>query len=490
MDKVNFQPGDRNPAVAGKFYPDSKEELLQEIIDLQQNAAKYPSIKITPDEKLLALLVPHAGYVFSGTVAASAFSMLENIRQPCKRVFLIGSGHNTWFEGASVYPGNSYITPLGKVKVDKELAEELIETNKEIRYFSEAHKHEHSLEVQLPFLQWFLKSDFKILPLLLGGQTTNLPERIADILRPWFSPENLFVISTDLSHYPSYNEAMCIDKLTVNAYCRNNPAEFLEHLRQHEKRQRSNLSTCMCGSTAALTLLNLTAGQSDIEYRPILYQNSGDIPVYGDKNRVVGYQSIAIIRKSQVTPKTIMLGTAEKNLLLNIAETAIRNVHKLKKPFQDSVENIPESLMQPGGVFVSVYIKSELRGCIGSLESEQPLSQTVYDLAISASTKDMRFKRIEEHELNNLRIEISVLTPMKRITGPDEIIPGRHGILIRKDSRSGTFLPQVGRRTGWTAVQMLEECSVRKAGLGRKGWQKAELFTYEALIFDSSEKTI
>jgi AmmeMemoRadiSam system protein A len=238
----------------------------------------------------------------------------------------------------------------------------------------------------------------------------------------------------------------------------------------------------MCGWTAVLTLLYITENESDIQYQPLLYKNSGDTAIFGDKHRVVGYQSVAVLKKNAMDEKFLILTNNESQLLLQIAHNAITDM--LDNKYNDLPDGnlLSENLKQLCGVFVSVYVKNELRGCIGRLETTTQLYISVHDMAKAAAMHDTRFKPVSKEEIDSLSIEISVLTPLKKISSVNEIIPGRHGILIKKDNRSGTFLPQVAQRTGWTTEEMLQQCSERKAGLGPDGWKHAEIYIYEVLI--------
>lgn len=477
---------DRPPAVAGRFYPANKSELTSEIQQLSKQAEKLSEGSIDPNDQVLAILSPHAGYVFSGTVAASAFQALRNQKE-IKRVFLIGSSHHEWFDGASIYYSGYYITPLGKVKVDSEVAWLLLDKHDEFSYIPSAHQNEHSLEVQLPFLINELGNSFSIVPILLGSHSIDTIRKVAQILKEYLSPGNLFVVSTDLSHYPNYNEAVKTDKLTIEALRKNDPKVFLQQIKENESGKVANLSTCMCGWTAALTLLYMTENIPDVQYQPILYLNSGDTPIYGDKHRVVGYQSLAVIKKKTPMEIGFTFSNKETELLLGIANNAITGMLDNRKDTLPDKNELSENLKNHYGAFVSVYIKNELRGCIGRLETSEMLFQTVHNMAKAAAMHDTRFEPVSKEEIDSLAIEISVLTPLKKIESIDEIIPGKHGVLIRKDYKSGTFLPQVARRTGWDTKEMLRQCSERKAGLGPDGWKEAEIYIYEALIISDKK---
>src|ERR1035437_1007617 len=181
----------RMPAVAGTFYPATATLLKNQISKLFEKATK------SSEADVAALIVPHAGYVFSGQVAVSAYLKL-NRQAHYKNIFIIGRSHRKYFQGVSIYPKGNYTTPLGEVKINEETTSRLMEKNKFIYYDEDADKNEHSIEVQLPFLQYWLKNDFQIVPLIIGSDNPSIYEKLADALRPWFNSENLFVISTDL----------------------------------------------------------------------------------------------------------------------------------------------------------------------------------------------------------------------------------------------------------------------------------------------------
>ena len=250
----NWQPKyqNREAVVAGKFYPGSKSKLQSELEHLYKVAKKR---KETPYQ-LQALISPHAGYVFSGAVAASAYNQIPE-NSSYKRVFVIATSHRYHFSGGAVFSKGNYTTPLGEITVDVELANQLIASFEIIIEKTEAHELEHSLEVQLPFLQYKLGNKFKLVPIIVGTQNPDDCKQLATALKPWFTPDNLFVFSTDFSHYPTYNEANKTDFLTAQAICSNNPKKLLQVLEEHRARNISNLSTPLCSWTSVLTLLQL-----------------------------------------------------------------------------------------------------------------------------------------------------------------------------------------------------------------------------------------
>ncbi len=467
----------RQAAVAGRFYPGTEKRLREEVRELFVNA-KPP---LRPGEVPRALIVPHAGYVFSGGVAASAFSQISGTVSP-ERVFVIASSHRYHFPGAALFMSGNYETPLGEVAVDRDTCRQLTEQNPLFTAREEAHLDEHSLEVQLPFLQEKLTPSFLLVPIILGTQKPAECKSLADTLRPFFTPGNLFVISSDLSHYPSYEDAVKTDRITTEAILANSPPHLLAVLEENRKQKTEGLATSLCGWTSVLTLLNITTGM-EVDYAWVDYRNSGDEPMYGDRDRVVGYSAVAVFGKEE---SSFSLSEEEKAELLKIAEQSI-----LKKVITGErilPEELPQEgrLSEPAGAFVSIYISGKLRGCIGSFNSGDPLAKVVNQAAFSAA-QDHRFNPPETDELENMILEISVLTPLKRIHSPEEIIMGKHGIYIKSGFSSGTFLPQVAQKYGWNREEFLGRCSRDKAGLGWEGWKTAELFTYEAIVFKNKK---
>jgi hypothetical protein len=468
---------DRQPAVAGQFYPSSKVQLENELKSL------FDSTSVILEEQPLALIVPHAGYVFSGLVAASAYKQLDRNKK-FKHIFLIGSSHTMFFNGASVYTKGSFITPLGKVPVDP-LAEELARKYNVFTDNAEPHLKEHSLEVQLPFLQYWLKNQFSIVPIIIGGESQTTPTLLAEALEPYFTPDNLFIISSDFSHYPSYDDAKKTDDDMAHAIATNSPIEFLKAKKLNESAGIEDLATAMCGWTSGLTLLKITEGKPGISYRTIMYQNSGDSP-YGGKDRVVGYWAIAAVQQT-TQGNEFNLTDNDKRELLKLARKTISD-HLRGKPLTPPDESIlSNALKTNAGAFVTLHNHGRLRGCIGNFSTTTPLYRVVMAMAISAATEDYRFESVSLDELDEIDIEISVLTPMKLIKNIDEIELGKHGIYIKKGMRSGTFLPQVAKETKWTLEEFLGHCARDKAGIGWDGWRDAELYTYEAIVFDEKQ---
>jgi AmmeMemoRadiSam system protein B/AmmeMemoRadiSam system protein A len=472
---------DRQPAVAGQFYPADPIQLKADLSTYFANAAPKQSGDV------LALIAPHAGYVFSGEVAASSFNQLDPDKK-YDNIFVIGSSHRMSFEGASIYNKGDYITPLGRVKVNIDLANKLLKDNPVFNSKPDPHTAEHSLEVELPFLQYKLKNDFQIIPIILGTQSPKDSKKIADALKPYFNDKNLFVISSDFSHYPSYEDAITVDKITADAIIKNSPETLLKTLEDNDSKGIDNLLTSICGWTSIMTLEYMTEGRSDLVYKEIRYQNSGDSKLYGDKSRVVGYYSI-IVEKAKTSQKdeSFNLTEPEKTKLLEIARQTIEEYISTGKTLQIDEKSLTAKLRQPCGAFVTLTEDGQLRGCIGRFEASGPLYDVVRQMAIAASTQDSRFQPVNFDEIKNLEIEISVLTPMRRIYSIDEFQLGKQGIYMKKGYLTGTFLPQVAEETGWTKEEFLGHCARDKAHIGWDGWKDAELYVYEAYVFGEKD---
>ncbi len=468
---------DRKPAVAGQFYPGDSLELRQMLTNL---FAPLPIPETRANT--VAIISPHAGYVFSGEVAAAAFNQVDPQKE-YKTVFVIGCSHRSAFSGGSVYSIGNFITPLGTVKVDLETARKLAAENKDLSFNPNYQPNEHSIEVEIPFLQFHMKKDFKIVPILLGTQDPAICKRIAKALKPYFSSENLFVISTDFSHYPEYNDAVKVDKVLADAIITNKPELFIMAEENCGQKSIANLSTGCCSWPAVLTLMYLTENESDVTYQKLLYKNSGDSR-YGEKDRVVGYNAISVSRKPQQAAG-FNLTASEKKELLAIARNTIDGYLRDQQVPAIETDKLPPALLQKAGAFVTLKKDGELRGCIGHFEADKPLYSIVQQMAVASSTQDYRFSQVMPYEMKIIRLEISVLTPMHKINSVKEIQLGRDGIYISKGGRSGTFLPQVATDTGWSLEDFLGHCARDKAGIGWDGWKDkdAEIFIYQALVF-------
>ena len=442
------------------------------------------------DGQVAALIVPHAGYYFSGNVAAAAYMSLDTTKT-YQRIFLLGPSHHVWLNGASVNTeADYYATPLGQVKVDHETAVKLTtngsnsETGGVFMYRPEAHDKEHCLEVQLPFLQRRFEVVPPIVPIIISTNDFRQLKRIAEALKPYFTDENLFIVSSDFSHYPSYEDACEVDAKTGKAIESGDVETFIAALEANARSGKRNLATSACGELAIATLMLMM--DSHYEVKHLLYQNSGDIDNH-DLSRVVGYHAFAILRGAE---KTFTLSEDEKRMLKEIALTNIQEAlgenHGDRSRDALLYKNhgpVPTILQQKCGAFVSLHKQGHLRGCIGHFGEDVALHEIVAEMARAAAFEDPRFMPVTKEELDDIEIEISVLTPMRRIKSLDEFELHRHGIYIRKGYRSGTFLPQVADEVNWTKEEFVGHCAQDKAGIGWNGWKDAELYVYEAIVF-------
>lgn len=476
---------DRQPAVAGTFYPSDRQQLTAML------GLFFPAEGVKESGDPMVLVVPHAGYLFSGEVAAAAYKSLPR-EKSYRHIFIIGPAHRSYINGAAIYTAGDFITPLGRVATDP-LGAELAARSRKISTDPSLHRQEHCIEVQLPFLQHWLKKPFSIVPILVGSQSEAFATELANLLAPYYSEENLFIVSADFSHYPGYDAGRKADHLTAGAIAANDSREFMKVKEENESRYAPELVTAICGWMPMLTVLKITERDDRLAFRKVMYRNSGDSP-HGDKDKVVGYWALSASREAESTAPAghggaFSLTEREKMTLLELARSTIV-AHLRHRPLPEvAARELTPAITAQGGAFVTLRKKGELRGCIGSFSSAQPFWLTVREMAISAATRDTRFSPVTTGEMSQIEIEISLLTPLKRISSVSEFRLGRDGIYIRKGSRSGTYLPQVAEETGWTTTQFLEHCCRDKAGLPRDAWKEkdTELYTYQTLVFSEGE---
>lgn len=489
----------RKPAVAGQFYAGDAQELRHDLKECFQKC------NASPLEHVQAVIVPHAGYVFSGVTAASAFASIRPDAQ-YEHIFLLGPSHHVYLDKASVnVEATEYATPLGNIPVDTALCKSLLTKSDAFTYNNRAHDSEHCLEVELPFLQYHFKKVAPIVPIIIATQKLSVLKEIAQVLQPYMNEKNLFVISSDFSHYPAYLDAKWVDGLTKDSIMTGKAEAFVNATLHNQELNIDSLATSACGEAAIAALLMMTEKDSTIHPHHIMYCNSGESP-YGGKDRVVGYHSFVFTREEEKTDslqdkaKTdnfqdkantdsscdkastgFSLDDEEKQMLKGIARDAIKAT--LEGKVYHYPTHLTEKLKTKCGAFVSLHEHGRLRGCIGHFGEDTPLYETVYRMAKAAAFEDPRFPKVSLFELPDIDIEISVLTPMKRIHSIDEFQLGKQGIYMRKGYHAGTFLPQVADEVNWTKEEFLGHCAQDKAGIGWDGWKTAELYTYEAIVF-------
>jgi MEMO1 family protein len=425
-----------------------------------------------------AIISPHAGYYFSGKVAAKSFSVIDKDKN-YSNIFILSTSHTSVYNGASLCSNEYYNTPFGRMTINNELCDTL--SQNEIFNFNNDHFiNDHTINMVLPFIQERIKPDYNIVPIMIGDSDINNLKDISNILKPYLNENNLFIISSDFSHYPSYSDAIIIDNETKDAILSNNSEVFLKVINNNNK---NNLSTRMCGWSSYLVLLFMIENK-DIIINVEDYKNSGDI-IY-DKNyeSVVGYYAINFCNKEHT------LSIEDKNMLINIVKESIKQ--KLENDIIYEPET-PESdiLNYNRGAFVTLSLDNNLKGCIGQFTPNYPLYKVVRDMSLSSAFNDSRFDPVNINDLEKLQIEISVLSPFKKISDINDIVLGKHGIYISKDIYSGTFLPQVAEQTGWNLEEFLGHCAQDKAGIGWDGWKDSNIYIYEADVFNENDlKTI
>jgi AmmeMemoRadiSam system protein B/AmmeMemoRadiSam system protein A len=457
---IVFSPGCRaenievkEPAVAGTFYPSDRETLKKSI---EEFLSKIEKSKV--EGKLIALISPHAGYMYSGQVAAYGYKQIEG--SDIKKVILIGPSHRSALKGASVYTKGSFKTPLGDVKINESLALSLLNESADIRFSPEVYDGEHSLEVQLPFLQTVLK-DFTIVPILLGSTTGKTIEHLIMKLTEIFDERTLIVASTDLSHYYDYVTANEMDEKLISALERISLKDTVDLLRSGKSE--------MCGAVPVLIAMEV-AKRCGANLGVVFKQaNSGDVT--GEKERVVGYVSLGLFNSPY--------SNEEKKELIDIARKAITDYVINQKESVIEVKN--PKFKTDGAVFVTIKVKGSLRGCIGHIQAIMPLYQSIIKNAIAACSSDPRFPPMTKEELKDMEIEISILSPFLRLNNIKNIQVGKHGLYIIKGLHSGLLLPQVATEFGWNREEFLKQVCL-KAGLPGDAWNDAELYTFTAEI--------
>jgi len=454
----------RKEAARGMFYPYDKNEILN-LINKFLKEAKIPKIK----GEIVGGIVPHAGYIYSGPVAGYVYKAIEG--RKFDTVILIGPSHHVGFKGCAIDINDYWNSPLGRVNLDKDLIKKLID-GKRIFFDEVPHLKEHSLEVQIPFLQRVLKNGFKIVPIVMGQDTDSwvyLSKKLYDILEKE-KKKILILASTDLSHYYDYRKASSMDKKLIEYIKRMDLDGLIKALNNGEVE--------MCGARSVLTLIKL---MKDTKAKPLFlkYLNSGDTA--GDKSRVVGYGAFVFVKGGD------MLTDEDKKTLLKIARKTLEEYLKTGKVPDFEIKS--ENLKRIQGAFVTLHKKGRLRGCIGNIIGRKPLWETVRDMAIESAVGDPRFPNVKYEELKDIDIEISVLSPLKRVSSPDEIVLGKHGVLVRKGFNQGVYLPQVATETGWSKEEFLSSLCYHKAGLDPLAWKDkdTELYVFEAIVFDEKE---
>ncbi len=475
----------RRPAAAGatRFYP-SDPKLLREVVTGYINEAE-----LLGEEEIFGLIAPHAGYVYSGPVAGWAYRQVSGRRY--ETVIVLAPSHFEPFSFASVMPRGVYRTPLGDVQVDERLAHALSDKGKDwIQLSLQGHTvtggmGEHSLEVQLPFLQVAL-GEFKLVPVVIGGVDWELCLLLGQALAEAIDDGDVLVVaSSDLSHYHSYDQAYRLDSQVIER------VEALDARGLAEGCRSRELEACGAAPISALLTAAELIGAKQV--RILRHRTSGDVKG-GMRDQVVGYLAAAIYRgeadsdleSADEQTKTdqvlnpgeqgsgLQLTEDDKETLLRLARQALEDTLADDKKGTSSQPATPSStLNEIRGMFVTLKANNRLRGCIGQLGPAVPLHQLVGQVALQAAFEDPRFPPLSPAELPRVTLEITILGPLRAASRPEEVIPGEHGVLIRRGSQQGLLLPQVATEQGWDRKQLLENTCL-KAGLSPDTWRDPE----------------
>ena len=461
----------REPFVAGRFYPDDPNALREMIQEYLSRVNGIPT-----QGRIVAMMAPHAGYIYSGPVAAWAYNQVKG--QSFDTVVVISPSHHQSFRGVSVMSEGAYRTPLGLVPIDDERGQKLLSAHDLIQEIPEVHGPEHALEVQLPFLQEVLQGDWKLIPVIIGTQNLGTARILAEALQSSLEGCNALVVaSSDLSHHHDAYEAEAMDRSAL-LFMQNVNPEGLWELIQDRKVEA-------CGVGPILVAL-MIARQAGINEGMLLkYAHSGDVT--GDRSQVVGCAALIWATQASRDGKEesavgvdLGLTDEERRTLKEIAHTTIQ-CRLEGKPPPHSFEGITPILEEPRGAFVTLEKQGQLRGCIGLIEAIKPLHQTVQEMAEAAAFRDPRFPSLRLEEWSDVDIEISVLTPLREIQDVSEIQVGTHGICIVKGPYRGLLLPQVATDHNWDRNTFLGHTCI-KAGLPNDAWKEPGVKIY---IFSS-----
>jgi len=427
----------RPAAVAGFFYPDDPSELSTTVEQLLNNVVR-------PGKPAKALIVPHAGYIYSGPTAARAYAGLRQVRDKIRRVVLLGPAHHVYTQGIALSSAAYFATPLGNIATDID-AREQIKGFTYVHFNDAAHLREHSIEVHLPFLQVVI-DDFVLTPLIVGNTE---PNQVASVLRAlWGDPRTLIVISSDLSHYYDYDTASQIDNKTC------------ELISDFNFNAIDSKRACGCMPMRGLLLL---ARQKNMNIDLLDLCNSGDTA--GDRDRVVGYGAFALNEPElSLDPELI-------RYLFQLARKSIRSGLNGDGPYRPVSGEYPPELNAIHAVFVTLHADGALRGCVGNTEATTTLITAVANNAYAAAFSDPRFKPLTQDQYHTISVSLSILTEKAPLQFNDEddllvqLQPGEDGLIIERGGKTATFLPVVWHSLPDREI-FLEELK-RKAQIGK-----------------------
>ncbi len=464
----------RQAGVAGGFYP-ADAKTLTAMMDEMLGRVTEPAIT----DPIVAVVAPHAGYPYSGPVAAYTYAALKGHKY--SRVVVIAPSHFEAFDFTSVYDGDAYATPLGTIPVDKAFARELAKMNSSMRLSERGHTPtsagaEHAIEVQLPWLQHVL-GEFTLVPIVMGDQSYESSRALGVALAKMIhGGDTLIVASSDLSHYHPYDQAETIDHKTLKALAE---WDYFSMSRNFQTRVWE-----ACGGAPIVAAMIAAERMGGNQARVLKYANSGDTS--GDHSRVVGYSADVFVKAAGAgeAEKPFSLSDADKKELLALARKSVEHVVEMGRPYQPEPSK-SEALNQELGAFTTLRIAGELRGCIGYTSAVKPLYMTVRDTAMLAAERDPRFQPVSALELPRLTYEISVLSPLRRVTNIEQIKVGQLGLLMKNGDSEGLLLPQVPVEQKWDRQTFLEQ-TCRKAGMHKDCWkdEDTDIFMFTAVVFE------
>lgn len=476
QSRATGHPQVRPAGGAGRYYSADPAQLRAAV-----DAALAKAAVAAPPP--LAILVPHASHAYSGEVAARAFARLRG--RGTKRVVVIAPAHFEDFSYASVYDGDAYATPLGRVRVDRRFARRLARADRSIRLGRAGHASvttatapEHAIEVELPFLQRAL-GDFELVPIVMGDASYAASVRLGSALAAVIgdASDTLLVASSDLSHFHDAAAAAAMDRELLEAVAQGDAAAVSRNVLARK------WEACGVGPIVAM----MVAAQRLGAERPRLlrYATSGDVT--GDQRQVVGYAAAVITRPPPATAAGLTLTSDERSQLLEIARQSAGLAVREHAIFQPALPASPR-LAQAGAAFVTLTVRGELRGCVGDFPASQPLYLAVRDAAAQAALHDPRFPPVRPGELSGLEFEIAALSPFRHIAGPTGVRLGTEGILLRRGAAQAVLLPQVATEQGWDRSTFVSQAAI-KAGLASDGWksQDADLFAFTTLRFSDQQ---
>jgi AmmeMemoRadiSam system protein B/AmmeMemoRadiSam system protein A len=479
----------RPPVQAGGFYPADAGKLQGAVDAFLKDAA--PARAGRP----IALVVPHAGYIYSGQIAADGYAQVAG--QAYDTVAILGTNHTqAGFDKVGVSPATGFRTPLGVALVDADLVRALLAECRDCVLDAAVHQSEHSIEVQLPFVQRLLPAA-KILPVVVGSDDPAVCRRFGGALAKVLTGRKaLIVASSDLSHYPSADDADNVDRALLDAIASLDGDKVRSTINAWMRRGIGGLSTCACGEAPILAALAAAKVLGATRGVVLSYANSGRMSVGvgggGGSGRVVGYGAVALTASEiapgaqaetgRPTPGTgEPIGVAERRQLLAFARETLAGA--LGTETLPIPRGLSPRLWQRQGVFVTLKKHGDLRGCIGRIPPEEPLAPLVGAMALAAAFQDPRFKPVQPEELKSIEIEISALTPPKRVARPEQIVVGRDGVVLSKGLNTAVYLPQVATEQGWNRDQMLDSLC-EKAGLRAGCWKEGASFSvFQAEVF-------